>query len=100
MIAYVSPSAQRSDTEASVKDMRKTDEESLLIVNIGSSDIFCEGAASQDVIEQYRELIATLKDRFSNIIIIMISALPHMYESPFALSRANGIDSIVQELCS
>lgn len=95
--AYVYPGANITEIEGKVRDMRQTGKKTCLVVSVGSNDIYHKSVASQVVIEKYRELIGTMKDRFSNI--ILIGALPRHFESNFSLSRAIGINNIVQQLC-
>ena len=52
---------------------------------------------SQDVLEKYRHLLGTLKDRFDNT--VLVGVLPRLNTSQYALSRAIGINSKLQQMC-
>ena len=70
---------------------------SCLVVSTGSNDIFHKKVASEIVIQQYMNLIDTIKDRADNAIIVGV--LPRMKVGGFALSRAIGINERVKKLC-
>lgn len=70
---------------------------STLVVNVGSNDIFHKHAASEEVIQEYEQLIDTIKDRADNAIIV--GSLPRMKVGAFSLSRAIGINERIRNLC-
>lgn len=94
---YVHPGATINRIEERVRDMRQESKKSCTVVCVGSNDIYKKKVASQDVVEKYRELISSLKDRFNNTVII--GTLPRHNVGQFALSRAIGINNKLEELC-
>ena len=94
---YVYPGAQIDDIREKVGNFVEPGKNSVMVVNIGSNDVFHRRAASQNIIEKYRELIGTMKDRCSNL--AMIGVIPRLYESNFNLSRAIGINDKLSQLC-
>ena len=96
--AFVYPGARINDIRDRVKNFTQTDKEAVTVVCTGSNDAFRKRAASQDIIEKYKELIGDLKDRHSSL--VMIGILPRVYESNYALSRAIGINFKLKQLCS
>ena len=94
----VYPGAKIEYIDQKVKELPHLSKTSVLVVNVGSNDVFHKRVASQEVIERYRDLIDTLKSRANKSVIIGI--LPRLYESNYNLSRAIGVNDKLSKLCS
>ena len=94
---FTYPGAKIRNVKNRVNDFVEPEKNSFMVVNVGSNDVFQKHVASQDIVERYKELIGTLKDRRTNIVIIGI--LPRLHENNFNLSRAIGINDKLSHLC-
>ena len=95
---YVYPGAKIENIQKRMENFVQPEKKSMTIINVGSNNVFQKSVASQEVIERYRSLIGTLKDRCNNI--TMIGIMPRMFESDFRLSRAIGINDKLSLLCN
>ncbi|MCP4255353.1 MAG: hypothetical protein GY775_18505 [Candidatus Scalindua sp.] len=96
-IVHVYPGARIDHVKKQVKKNTLPDKKSCVVVNVGSNDVYHKDAASEVIVEDYKDLISTLKDRADNI--ALVAVIPRMKVGKFALSRALHINDRLTTLC-
>ena len=95
---YVSPGADISRITDNISNSSKANKDSCLVVCAGSNDAFRKRAASEEIINKYKQLLAAMKDKSNRCFVTSI--LPRMNANRYELSRAIGLNSRLENMCS
>ena len=95
---YVSPGADIARITNSIKNCNIANKDSCLVVCAGSNDAFNKRAASEEIIKKYKQLLAAMKDKSNRCFVTSI--IPRKTANKYELSRAIGINSRLEVMCS
>lgn len=94
---HVSPGANINRITDIISHSTAKDKNSCLVSCVGSNDVYQKKAASEHILQRYRQLIKSMKQKSSRCFVVGI--LPRPKANAYELSRAIGINSRLDRIC-